>query len=364
MSAVSGSLLTIDERQDRGTSRVGQTSESFNESLSAARIDSSRYPVLLKAMEQSDNYIEVAKSLLGEELGDLPDVSVICYGSLARREVTGSSDFDYLVLTRAGSADGYDRIIQYCRDLPNDGRFPISLRPPGKSGLFGEVVAVESFAKHIGLDADTNQNHTRRVLLLEESAPLYGNKMHNALVGAIIEKYLAYRLPGANNVPRYLLNDIQKYWRTITVDYQAKHGAEAPYSLRYLKLRISRKITYLASVVPLILCQSVEDKKDFLIGKYLTPAPVRLAEFAEKYSSSSVIVDSVARLFDILEIFSERAGSPEWREQIAKECASGDPREQEGFKEAKAWGDEVQEKFADILLADELMPFTRKYMIS
>ena len=70
-------------------------------------------------------------------------------------------------------------------------------------------------------------------------------------------------------VARFLLNDVVRYWRTVAVDYQAKRwdelsppagafqeddglGLEPPkWGLRYIKLRSSRKLAFVGSLVSL-----------------------------------------------------------------------------------------------------------------
>jgi hypothetical protein len=48
-------------------------------------------------------------------------------------------------------------------------------RKPGGQGLFGGPIGVPELIANIGLDADTNTNLTRRMLLLLESRDLHGS---------------------------------------------------------------------------------------------------------------------------------------------------------------------------------------------
>ena len=63
--------------------------------------------------------------------------------------------------------------------------------------------------------------------------------------------------PAEHRVPRFLLNDLTRYWRTICVDYAAKHReqGEQKWALRNAKIRLSRKLLYAAGVSFCLNCE-------------------------------------------------------------------------------------------------------------
>lgn len=79
-------------------------------------------------------------------------------------------------------------------------------------------------------------------------------------------------------VPRFLLNDIVRYWRTLAVDYQAKRwNALSPsWGLRYIKLLISRKLAYAGTIASLLLTKTTS--REYYVEQFSMPALARLAQ--------------------------------------------------------------------------------------
>src|SRR6185503_7225481 len=121
------------------------------------------------------------------------------------------------------------------------------------------------------------------VLLLEESVSLLEPRLHRKLVEVIIGRYLYEGQGDANGPPRFLLNDVVRYWRTIAVDYEAKVWRDLAvdgWGVRYLKLRISRKLTFVSALVSLFLValEKPSDPTAFLREQFVDiPALARLA---------------------------------------------------------------------------------------
>ena len=183
-------------------------------------------PHLLGAREHTARRVAQARAALGGVTVD-PDVTVVLMGSWGRGELTSGSDDDVLVL-----ATGEDRPEHEIRPAVEELRG--ALRPPaGDQGIFNCAVSLTRLAS-IGLEADDNANTTRRLLLLLESAPLLGARAHRAALAALLDAYLADDRKD-RRPPRFLLNDVVRYWRTICVDFEgkARGGDERKWALRH-----------------------------------------------------------------------------------------------------------------------------------
>ena len=153
--------------------------------------------------------------------------SLVVFGSLARGEWTTGSDLDWTYLVDAQANSDHLRITREIDRVlkENRERFP----SPGQTGIFGNLAFSHEIVHQIGGQADTNRNTTQRVLLLLESVAIgHEVQAYERVMRAVINRYLeedtqllaedgkAYR------VPRFLVNDIVRFWRTMAVDFASK----------------------------------------------------------------------------------------------------------------------------------------------
>jgi predicted nucleotidyltransferase len=186
------------------------------------------------------------------------DTSIVVFGSLARGEITQASDLDWTLLID-GQADSKhaDVAYQIATSLRKG-----KLKQPGQERVFGTTVFSHDIIHQIGGEEDTNRNITRRILLLLESRTLGRSDAYQRVIRQVLLRYLKedrglWDPEKKYRVPRFLLNDIVRYWRTVAVDfaYKRRERAGQGMALRSLKLGMSRKLIFLSG---LLTCFSIE----------------------------------------------------------------------------------------------------------
>lgn len=326
--------------------------------------DAVRAP-LEDAMQRSRTAIVAARRALDED-GRLPEGhDVVAFGSLARFELTPQSDLDWLVVTAEPSPFDVTPLIETLRSQLVDG---VTLSEPGGSKLFGATISVDDLVTHIGLQEDTNHTTTRRILFLEESVSLARPALHADALRGVLDAYVKAK-DGSDQIPRYLLNDIIRYWRTIAVDYQAKATQKNPKALRYLKLLIPRKLCYVASIAPLYLLHdgaaAPEDRLDYLLDQYSTPALERLLDLLAHIARGGdvTVKKRCGRVVVAASRFVESSGSAEWRTAIERDFLGDDRKESADFGAMRTLGKRLHADLCGIFHAEPFDSFSREYMV-
>jgi hypothetical protein len=309
---------------------------------------------ILRARERTDDGLAERRARLDGLVFD-PDACVVLLGSWGRREVTSASDDDAIVLFCGERRD-------FVRPGPGEVAARLGGPAPGPEGLFGATAWLADLADNIGLDGDTNTILTRRMLFLLESVPVAGDAAYAAAREQLLTTYLSaherdYR------PPRFLLNDLVRYWRTIAVDFEGKHRARAGegWGLRYAKLRFSRKLLFAGGLLPVLECHALPaaDMPAFLARRLADPPLDRVARAFLDHG----MADAGARALRAYAEFLDLLDDPGAREHLAG-LAESEADGSETHQRVRAIGDDLQSALLALLFEDpEHLPLVREYLI-
>jgi len=324
------------------------------------------WPSISKAIGEAEQAtLRMNEAIKGHSTSD---VSVVVYGSLARKEWTSGSDVDWTLLIDGEVDPQHLEVAQSVADRLNEKGFV----EPGQAGVFGNMTFSHDLVQKIGGKEDSNENTTRRVLLLQESMALGNPAAYDRVLTHILKRYLTddrgFRRGSGGlpyKVPRFMLNDIVRYWRTITVDFVEKQRGRAGqgYGLRNAKLRMSRKLIFAAGLLSCFSCEFFADpsaREELINQKSTLGMEKHLGEFIRKTPLEILAItlmelkinDEIAvKLFSSYDAFLAILDNRAKRDEL-KRLHYDDVENNSVFQEVRVISRRFQEGLTDLFFKD------------
>lgn len=310
-----------------------------------ARVPDSREQYSLDRLASLRDKLQAAATLL-----DGRPLSVYVTGSYGRLEAWSGSDIDVFFLDAGAQDDApfpfttFVRLAAALVEATEELEFP----PFTGDGEYLEIQDVSKMERILGSrDDDASNAFTARMLLLLESRPLLNDAGFDQLLDRVIGFY--YRdFPDNRDsfLPTFLLNDILRFWRTLTLNYEHHRlqlleltGAEleakkAKSALKNYKLKISRlatcfsMIAHLSSADPPVTHKAVRALCD------LTPFR-RFEALRGRTSRADALLDDLAVQYETFLALAQRD------EDVLLEHFSDSERRQEALGAAAGYGDTI-----------------------
>ncbi|MDX6728081.1 MAG: hypothetical protein QOK49_2886 [Baekduia sp.] len=322
-----------------------------------------RFGALLQARETTATRLDELRASVAR--APLPDrTAVLLFGSWGRAELTGDSDVDWALLVddpdlRLDDAAVVRAVETLRLVLEGEGA------PPGGQPIFGGAFHGWRLVDHIGLTGDDGANLTRRMLLLLESVAITGADRHARLKRRVLERYLG-RHSRDHRPPRFLLNDVIRYWRTIAVDFEGKvaeddraGAGEDKFVMRNAKLRTSRKLLYVSGLLPVLLCHYVRaaDMVDFLDEQLAELATDRVARAFLHLGLAEPGARTLGAYDDWIRLLADPAN------HAVLEALTEQTRDADAvFRTVRRLGGALDNGLLALLHETELAPVTRRYV--
>ncbi len=278
-----------------------------------------KHPTLTYALNWSNDMLEQMQKRLLPLADTAPDVSIAAVsGSLGRLEGMEHSDCDLIVLVDDEAVHDASR-CQKAMQTVWDALEPLGLPLPKSTGIYVTPASHSQICDHdtLGLIADDKNIFGKRMQILLDAKPVYGEENFQILVQGLLERYAAgFLIYDQQKEWVYLLNDLIRYFRSYCAWHQFDLSNDPidSWHMRNTKLRNSRIPMFAAMI--LLLGECSKEKKDKIgwLHEHLLLTPMQRIEKVYQLNND----EGFNILLDAYEIFMRRMNSSEVRKVLVE----------------------------------------------
>ena len=230
------------------------------------------------------------------------EICVYACGSLGRLEMTEHSDLDlFFVSVHEGKGDPMEqKLNQYLffsklYDINNEMKFS----DPSKGGEYWSFINRADLLDIGSRKEDFNNSFTTRLLLILESKPIYNVTAYEDLVRSTIEEYFRdYDEHKDAFYPLFLMNDILRYWYTLTLNYEYRRDSSDSDEKKNWK-RLTLKYARLATCFSMLACLYHPNITPEYVIECIKMTPFeRFSRVAEENEAVLGIVDEIRKEYE------------------------------------------------------------------
>ena len=243
---------------------------------------------------------------------EFENACVFACGSMGRLDMTTGSDLDLFFIE---NNDEKNKISDLNKHLFFADLYKINdemcFEKPSRNGAFW-IFTQKQHLLDIGSQVeDFNNSFTARLLLLLESKPLFNDELYNKLIEETVNKYFyAYDDNQDCFLPLFMMNDILRYWYTLTLNYEFRRDSNDNPDKKYWK-RLKLKFARLITCYSLYLCLYEPDiSPEYTIDCIKMTPLERLESISQKIPQTLETVLEIEKEYEwYLEL---RKQGPEW----------------------------------------------------
>lgn len=241
-------------------------------------------------------------------------ICIYACGSMGRLEMTEKSDLDLFFVSESSFSQGstmanLDKYLFFAKLYEINTK--LNYQEPSKRGMYWEFTPKENLLDIGSRQEDYNNSFTARMLLLLESKPLYNEDAYEKIVKETINKYFGdYTDYSDEFYPLFLMNDILRYWYTLTLNYEYRRDEKDDVNKRYWK-RLKLKYARLITCYSMLACLYHEKISPEYVLECVKKTPFdRLRMLADECDETKSIVNQIETEYEWY--LTLRKEGPEW----------------------------------------------------